>query len=379
MEEIVMRILNQSRPYLFIIFVITLVLSTTSWAKQNKIIKYRVLSQSQSEVEIMIYSNYIGNHGPKAALSVLPTFNNQSVPVGYSACRSSKKSNYLYKGKNTTCFALKANANVYTNRLQVCMFELSSGRKFWCENFKFNKKWVVHNSSLNQHPVNQKNHILGFRVLSESQNELMIEVQSYYTGNHGKTANISVLPTFNGKIANVGYSAGRCPNSNKVFVGRNKTCITLSSTIRGSQFVTNGLQICMFGGPSGGSFHCENLAHTKRWGPAVSQSQPAGGGLIYVTTSVNPPVVSRGQQTLVRVYVHDGQGRPLPEAMVTLSSGGGRFARTGTPSASGLTDTSGSFADYWSCDPCSRAYVNGVKVTKPGYTEASVGWRVDIH
>lgn len=219
--------------------------------------------------------------------------------------------------------------------------------------------------------------ILGFRVLSESQDELVIEIQSYYTGNLGPKAHISVFPTLNGQTANVGYSAARCPNSNSVFAGHNSTCITLSSTIRGSQFVTNGLQICMFGGPSGGSFHCENLAHTKQWGLAP-QSTPAGGGSIRVTTIVNPPVVSRGQQTLVRVYVQDGQGRPLPQAMVTLSSGGGRFARTGTPSVSGLTDSSGSFVDYWSCNPCSRAYVNGVKVTKPGYTEANAGWRVDI-
>jgi len=219
--------------------------------------------------------------------------------------------------------------------------------------------------------------ILGFRVLSESQDELVLEIQSYYTGKLGPTAHISVFPTFNGQTAAVGYSAGRCAGSNNVSVGRNSTCITLSSTIRGSQFVTNGLQICMFGGPSGGHFHCENLAYRKNWGPAP-QAPLVGGGLIHVTTTVNPPVVSRGQQTQVRIYVRDGQGRPLPQAMVTLSSGGGRFAGTGTPSVSGLTDASGSFVDYWSCNPCARGYVNGVRVTKPGYTEANAGWRVDI-
>jgi len=101
-------------------------------------------------------------------------------------------------------------------------------------------------------------------------------------------------------------------------------------------------------------------------------------GPMIVTATPNPPVISRGQQTRVSVYVQDSQGRPLPQATVTLSAGGGRFNRTGTSTVSGATDSSGSYTGYWSCDPCAPAYVSEVRVTKPGLGEANAQWQVQI-
>jgi hypothetical protein len=107
--------------------------------------------------------------------------------------------------------------------------------------------------------------------------------------------------------------------------------------------------------------------------------QPISGGPIVVTATANPPVVSRGQETTINVYVQDSKGKPLPSATVTLSSGGGRFRGSGTTTVAGETDSSGAFQGYWSCDNCAAGYIGDVRVTKPGYEEAKFEWRVEIH
>lgn len=231
--------------------------------------------------------------------------------------------------------------------------------------------------------ASQTNDIVNYRVLSETPDKLVLEIHSYYTGSHGATAHISVLPTVNNQVSgDVGYSAGQCPNSNNIGVGPNSTCMTLSSINPARQFVTTGIQVCMFGGPGGGMFHCEILHHNKQWGTQhafpAPPPPPVSGGQLYVTASPSPPVVARGQQTQVRVYVSDAQGRPVPQATVTVSCGGGRFVRTGTSSVSGTTDAVGVFLCYWSCNPCSRAYVSGVTASKQGHIMAKNQWRVDI-
>jgi hypothetical protein len=123
-------------------------------------------------------------------------------------------------------------------------------------------------------------------------------------------------------------------------------------------------------GPGGGNGGGGN------WGNGSGGIPPSGP--MVVTVTPNPPVISRGQQTRASVYVQDSHGRPLPQATVTLSSGGGRFNRTGTSTVSGATDSSGSYTGYWSCDPCAPAYMSGVRVTKPGLGEANARWQVQI-
>lgn len=114
-------------------------------------------------------------------------------------------------------------------------------------------------------------------------------------------------------------------------------------------------------------------------GQTPAAPQPMSGGPINVSISASPPILTRGQQTTVNVYVQDSQGRPIPDAMVTLMSGGGRFQGSQTPTVSGPTSYTGSYVGYWSCDPCAPAYINGARVTKAGYTEGNAQWRVEIH
>ena len=124
-----------------------------------------------------------------------------------------------------------------------------------------------------------------------------------------------------------------------------------------------------------------NVGDTQNGNPGVEPSAPSQqtlGGSITVTATANPPVVSIGQRTSISTYVQDSQGRPLPFAVVTLSSGGGRFDRTGTTKVSGPTDPSGVFQAYWSCDPCAPAYISSARATKTGYEEADTQWRVQI-
>ena len=121
----------------------------------------------------------------------------------------------------------------------------------------------------------QYDDIIGFRVLSESQNEMVLHVQSNYSGSRGPTAYLSVLPTRNGAMTpNVGYSSGKCPTSNNLSIGYNDTCVTLSSNLGGQSFHTDGLQICLFGGQNRSNFYCKNLPHYKQWAPILPLYPP---------------------------------------------------------------------------------------------------------
>ena len=128
-------------------------------------------------------------------------------------------------------------------------------------------------------------------------------------------------------------------------------------------------------------FHKNNGVNPPHGDSRVVPPPPAqiiSGGPITVTATANPPVIPPGQQTTINVFAQDSQGRPLPSAIVTLSSGGGKFNVTGTTSVSGPTDSSGAFRAYWSCDYCAPAYDNTVRITKPGYEEAKAQWQVEI-
>jgi hypothetical protein len=150
--------------------------------------------------------------------------------------------------------------------------------------------------------------IVNFRVLSESQDKLVLEIQSYYTGSQGPTAYLSVLPTINGQLTSgIGYSAGSCPNSNNISTGSNSTCMTLSLVNAGQQIVTNGLEICMFGGASRNKFYCESFGYTKSWGSSGTAQPLPGGGqsdlqVRNVSISPNPLVQSQIQLHMYRSY-----------------------------------------------------------------------------
>jgi hypothetical protein len=114
----------------------------------------------------------------------------------------------------------------------------------------------------------QQNDILSYRVLSQSPNELVIEVQSYYTGSHGATVWLSVIPTVNAiPTQNVAYGGPRCPNNNSIAIGLNLTCMSLKNVRPGMQFISDGLEICFFGGTNQLKWLCKTIGHTKQWGP----------------------------------------------------------------------------------------------------------------
>ena len=101
-------------------------------------------------------------------------------------------------------------------------------------------------------------------------------------------------------------------------------------------------------------------------------------GSLVATTTVDPSVIKPGDQTGMTVFIQDAPGNPVSGAVVTLSSGGGKFKTTGTSTVSGPTDVSGLFRAKWSCTQCAPSYTGGVRATKSGFTEAQGQWRVDI-
>jgi hypothetical protein len=113
--------------------------------------------------------------------------------------------------------------------------------------------------------------------------------------------------------------------------------------------------------------------------PDNNDPSPNVRGSLTVTTTPDPPTVRPGEQATVTTFVQNGQGTPVSGAMVSLASGGGKFRTTGTPSVAGKTDLSGIFRASWSCNPCAPAYINDVRVTKKGFTEARGQWQVEIH
>lgn len=154
----------------------------------------------------------------------------------------------------------------------------------------------------------EANDIIGFRVLSESQDKLVLEIQSYYGGSQGAMAYLSVLPTVNGQVVSgIGYSSGSCPNSNNISTGMNSTCMTLSSIQPGNKIVTNGLEICMFGGASMNKFFCKSFGHAKNWGSKGATPPIPGGSqsdlkITNLSIHPNPLVQSQIKLHMYRSY-----------------------------------------------------------------------------
>ncbi len=131
--------------------------------------------------------------------------------------------------------------------------------------------------------VSKANDFTGFRVISESQNEVRLEIKSTYSGSHGPRAHVSVQPTISGQGASdIGYSTKNCMSSNGIEIGSNTTCITLSRVGGVGEVLTDGLQICMFDAVARNYIHCESFAYNKVWDRLSSDSEsptpPVQGG-----------------------------------------------------------------------------------------------------
>ncbi|UCH92244.1 MAG: hypothetical protein JSV88_18365 [Candidatus Aminicenantes bacterium] len=94
-------------------------------------------------------------------------------------------------------------------------------------------------------------------------------------------------------------------------------------------------------------------------------------GKLIVNVSIDPPTVSVGQPTEIRVEVFSGPGAPLAGAHVEISAGGGVFLDSGSTIVEGHTAADGMFATPWKCDQCASAYVFNIEVNKPGFQ----GWK----
>jgi hypothetical protein len=106
----------------------------------------------------------------------------------------------------------------------------------------------------------------GFKVISESPVEVVVEIQSNYSGSHGPKAHVYVMPTIEDQdSSDFGYSTKNCNKSNDIKVGVSATCVTISR-IRGiGEIITDGLQACMFDAVSRNYIYCESFAYVKEW------------------------------------------------------------------------------------------------------------------
>lgn len=219
----------------------------------------------------------------------------------------------------------------------------------------------------------RQNEITYFTVVSDTPRELVIDVRYFYTGrDRDAAAYIGAQMAYREQV--LGYSSY---TPGRVLHGNGSTRVTLRMNERSApqNLIPNQIYLTMYKEEGGGFLYSKFFPYVRAWkgySPVPSQRR------IIITATVDRPVVSRGQPTAITVHARDSQGRPLPHAMVTLSSGGGRYKRTGTTTVSGLTNTSGSFVGYWSCNPCARGYSSDVRVTKHGYPEAIAPWRVEI-
>lgn len=110
----------------------------------------------------------------------------------------------------------------------------------------------------------------------------------------------------------------------------------------------------------------------------ISSPPPGQGTQIFATATVDPPAVSPGQPTLIRVEAFSEQGTPVPHATVTIHSGGGMFIDSNTTTLEGHTGSDGVFETSWKCLQCASAYEFNIKVAKPGYKGWEGETRVEI-
>jgi hypothetical protein len=96
------------------------------------------------------------------------------------------------------------------------------------------------------------------------------------------------------------------------------------------------------------------------------------GGPIDVRLSVNPVTISYGDVTELVVQVISSRNTPIAGANVVVSAGGGVFLSSGSTTATGTTDASGSFRTTWRMpDPAAQGYGLGVTVSKPGFSDGT--------
>ena len=111
---------------------------------------------------------------------------------------------------------------------------------------------------------------------------------------------------------------------------------------------------------------------------------------LYIRTSKDSPSVAVGEKATLYVTVKDKEGMVIEDAIVLISSGGGKFLESdnttydpatrlhGPYSVSGKTKPTGVFTSWWVCKPCAKAYVMTVTVSKEGFKNKKSELTVNI-
>jgi hypothetical protein len=122
--------------------------------------------------------------------------------------------------------------------------------------------------------MSKNNSFNGFKVISESPNEVVLEIQSTYSGSRGPKVYVSVLPTIDGQDStDFGYSVKDCDNNNDIVVGKNATCMTISRARGVGEIITDGLQACIFDAVARNYIYCESFAYVKEWDELASDAE----------------------------------------------------------------------------------------------------------
>ncbi len=120
-------------------------------------------------------------------------------------------------------------------------------------------------------PRSHNDDIISYRLISDRNDELLIEIQYSYSGNWGAAGWLSADVTKSGDGRAVTYADWRSCGAlhvdvnNKAKFGRNTACVAMK--YRGSlgpQYYTDGINLCLFNGAGTGK-HCETFRYNKHW------------------------------------------------------------------------------------------------------------------
>lgn len=121
-------------------------------------------------------------------------------------------------------------------------------------------------------PRSHNNDIISYRVISERNDELLIEIQYSYSGIWGAAGWLSAQATKSGDARAVTCALWRSCGalhvnvSNNAKSGRNTACVAMQYRGGlGPQYYTDGIELCLFDGRTVGRKHCETFSYSKHW------------------------------------------------------------------------------------------------------------------
>jgi hypothetical protein len=271
--------------------------TTQPAGQQTAILGFRIVSEKPDSLELDVDYQYSGDQGAGARIVGLVLRDGEMFGGYASAGR-------MNTGRGTTRVTLKCPNRpppVMTNKLMLRMYRQRGGA-FLDRVFEYSKTWsqppganppksdvarsgratsrpsasVVRPARPATHsqpaPVGP-NRFLGFRVITEESNKLVLDVDYVYSGDHGAFVVAAACFANNGELlSSYSYKPGR------VALGRGTTRITLTCTGR-APVETNQLQFSL-GRPE--QFYEQFFVFEKVWSPVsgayVAGREPANTG-----------------------------------------------------------------------------------------------------